>query len=37
MLGELACGVPFMNHNYGTKSINNVSKLKQCEFIFNKL
>ena len=29
MLGELACGIPFMNHNYGTKNINNISKLKQ--------
>ena len=29
MLGEISSGVPFLNHNYGTKSINNFSKLKQ--------
>jgi DNA-directed RNA polymerase II subunit RPB2 len=29
MLGELACGIPFANHNYGTKNIINFSQAKQ--------
>lgn len=29
MLGEVSCGVPFINHNYGTKNIVNFSQAKQ--------
>ena len=29
MLGEIACGIPFANHNYGTKNIINFSQSKQ--------
>jgi len=30
MLGEVACGIPFANHNYGTKNIINFSQAKQA-------
>jgi DNA-directed RNA polymerase II subunit RPB2 len=29
ILGEIACGIPFANHNYGTKNIINFSQSKQ--------
>lgn len=29
MLGEVSCGIPFINHNYGTKNIVNFSQAKQ--------
>ena len=29
MLGEVACAIPFANHNYGTKNIINFSQAKQ--------
>ena len=29
MLGEVSCGIPFINHNYGTKNIVNFSQSKQ--------
>jgi DNA-directed RNA polymerase II subunit RPB2 len=29
MMGEVACGIPFINHNYGTKNIVNFSQAKQ--------
>jgi DNA-directed RNA polymerase II subunit RPB2 len=29
MLGEVSCGIPFVNHNYGTKNIVNFSQAKQ--------
>jgi DNA-directed RNA polymerase II subunit RPB2 len=29
MLGEVSCGVPFINYNYGTKNIVNFSQAKQ--------
>jgi len=30
MLGEVSCGIPFGNHNYGTKNIVNFSQWKQA-------
>jgi DNA-directed RNA polymerase II subunit RPB2 len=29
MMGEVSCGIPFINHNYGTKNIVNYSQSKQ--------
>ncbi len=29
MMGEVSCGIPFINHNYGTKNIVNFSQAKQ--------
>ena len=29
MLGEVSCGIPFINHNYGTKNIVHFSQAKQ--------
>lgn len=29
MLGEISCGIPFINHNFGTKNIVNFSQAKQ--------
>jgi DNA-directed RNA polymerase II subunit RPB2 len=29
MMGEVSCGIPFINHNYGTKNIVNFSQSKQ--------
>ncbi len=29
MLGEVSCGIPFINHNFGTKNIVNFSQAKQ--------
>ena len=34
MMGEVACGIPFINHNYGTKNIINFSQSKQSIGIY---